>query len=181
MAVTVCPWCQNEVPHEEGQEPEKFCPVCDNEMDGYRTLRVDIGGSEDEEDEEEEGTIDRAYLAGEDNLSWNTDDSLREKDEALLQYEETVEQILDEQEMAPECPQCREYMLEAGEQLISGEQFRPRIPEAVGTAVLEAPFALTVYMCPSCFTVQTTLSESDRHDVARRLSEAATGRDGSKL
>lgn len=172
MAVTVCPWCQSEVPHEEGQEPEKFCPVCDNEMDGYRTLRVDIGGSDDDEDDEE--AENNSYPVDEEETNWNTDDSLREKDEALLQFEETVEQLLDEQDMVPECPQCREYMLETGEQLVSREQFRPRVPEALGEAVLDAPFALTVYVCPSCFTVQTTLSESDRHGIARRLSQAAT-------
>jgi hypothetical protein len=179
MAVTVCPWCQSEVPHEEGQEPEKFCPVCDNEMDGYRTLKVNIGDDEDEEEEEEVG-IHRPHLSGEDSISWNTDDSLQEKDEALLQFEEKVEQILDEQDFAPECPQCREYMVETGEQIISADQFHPRIPEVLGNAVLQAPFALIVYLCPSCFTVQTTLSESDRHNVARRLSESAASRDGGK-
>ncbi|KIL35978.1 hypothetical protein SD71_11630 [Cohnella kolymensis] len=174
MAVTICPWCQSEVPHEEGEEPEKFCPVCDNEMDGYRTLRVNVGSEEEEEEQEEEEAEENDDSA----IDWNSDVAMSEKDEALLRFEETVAEILDEQDLAPECPQCREYMLEAGEQLISGEQFRPRIPEALGQAVLEAPFALTVYMCPSCFTVQTTLAENDRHHVARRLSEASTRRTG---
>ena len=58
MAVTLCPWCQSEIPVEEGQEPEQFCPVCDNEIGGYRTLRVDIGGSEDDEEEAQDAYED---------------------------------------------------------------------------------------------------------------------------
>jgi Zn finger protein HypA/HybF involved in hydrogenase expression len=168
MAVVVCPWCQNEIPHEAGEEPEKYCPVCENELDGYRTLRIGADDSEDEDEEDEtltEGT-------DEEDLSWMPEGELTEKNEALLRFEETVELLLDEQDTVPECPQCREYMLEAGEVSVSAETFRARVPESLGQAVLEAPFAMTVYVCPSCFTMQHSLAEQGRFEMARRLSGA---------
>lgn len=171
MAVTLCPWCQSEIPIEEGQEPDKYCPVCDNEMDGYRTLTLAIG--DEEEDDEAENA---AFRGGEDededeDDSWDETLSFRESGPEGLLLEESVEKLLDEQELVPECPNCREYMLEAGEQLITADQFKPRVPQSLGVPVLEAPFALAVYVCPACFTVQTQLAENGREQMIRRLSE----------
>ncbi|MDB4867347.1 MAG: hypothetical protein JWR03_1680 [Cohnella sp.] len=173
MSVVVCPWCQSEIPQEEGEQPEKYCPVCENELDGYRTLRVGIGDDTDEEDEED--SVDAA--PGIEELHWAQEGDLTEKNEALLQFEETVERLLDEQDTVPDCPQCREYMLEAGEHTVTPETFRARVPQSLGQPVLEAPFALTVYVCPSCFSVQYSLAEQGRFELARRLSGTeASGR-----
>ncbi|MFC5528608.1 hypothetical protein [Cohnella yongneupensis] len=172
MAVQLCPWCQSEIPVEEGQEPDKYCPVCDNEMDGYRTLRLDIGGDSAADEEEEEI---EAYEQDEDNEGEEWDDALafRESGPEGLVLEEAMERLLDEQEFVPECPNCREYMFEAGEQRIAAEHFSPRVPQSLGQTVLEAPFSLTLYVCPSCFATQTLLSESGREQIIRRLSEQA--------
>lgn len=179
MAVIVCPWCQSEVTQEEGQEPEKFCPICENELDGYRTLRVDIGGYDEEEDEEDEDGEDASFSVGEEGLGWERDEDLREKNESLLAYEETVESLLDEQDVVPECPLCREYMLEAGERTVGADEFVPRVPEELGRPVLEAPFVMTAYVCPSCFAMQYALSENDRSRIAQRLSgERGNRREG---
>ncbi|WP_276354708.1 hypothetical protein [Cohnella caldifontis] len=169
MAVVVCLWCQNEIPQEEGAEPEKYCPICENELDGYRTLTIGLDDPDEEEEAEEEGEVP---AGGEEGLSWMEDRDLREKNETLLQFEETVERLMDDQEAAPECPMCREYMLEAGERIVSPESFRPLEHEMLGGPVLKAPFSLTVYVCPSCFNVQHVLSESDRRDMEVRLSRA---------
>jgi rubrerythrin len=182
MAVIICPWCQSEIIQEEGQEPEKICPVCDNELDGYRTLKLNIGEEDDNDDEDEEDfdDEDREYedrssapmVSIDEDIAWVDDESLIEPDEELQQFEETVEQLLNEQEVVPECPSCHEYMIEFGEQLVSAPQFRPRTAEALGETVLEAPFTLTMYVCPSCFTVQSFLGDSHRHQLVRRLSQA---------
>ncbi|RIE00993.1 hypothetical protein [Cohnella faecalis] len=100
MAAILCPWCQSEIPVEEGQGPDKFCPVCDNEIDGYRTLRIGID-EEDEEDEEDGDSVGLVRAEDEEDLSWMQDDELQEKDEALIQFEEAVEELLDEQEVVP--------------------------------------------------------------------------------
>ncbi|MBB6669712.1 hypothetical protein [Cohnella nanjingensis] len=173
MAAIVCPWCQSELIQEEGQEPDEFCPVCDNELKGYRTLQFGLG-AEAEEEEDEEDEDDVASESETDDLAWGQDGDLREKNEALLRYEETVEALLDEQDLVPECPQCREYMLEAGRQTVSAEAFSPRKAELLGgEAVLQAPFEMHVYVCPSCFAMTHTLSDADRGRVAQKLSREA--------
>jgi Zn-finger nucleic acid-binding protein len=172
MSVVVCPWCQSEIPQEEGEEPEKYCPVCENELDGYRTLQIGIGDDPDDEDEEDEEDESLAKSPDEAELIWAHDSELTEKNDALLQFEESVEGLLDEQEAAPECPQCREYMLEAGELQVTADSFKPRVVESLGQAVMDAPFTLTLYVCPSCFAVQYSLAEQGRFEIARRLSRA---------
>ncbi|MCD9024212.1 hypothetical protein [Cohnella silvisoli] len=180
MAVVICPWCQSEIMQEEGQEPDKICPVCDNELDGYRTLKLNVGGAddqdyEDEDDEDEEPTI----VSINDDTSWEEVDSFNDaSDEELLQFEETVEQLLNEQELVPECPLCHEYMIECGEQLISANQFRHRVTDVIGEDVIEAPFTLTMYLCPSCFSVHSFLGDSHRLQVVRRLSQDPADRNG---
>lgn len=181
MAVIICPWCQSEISQEEGQKPDKICPICDNELDGYRTLKLNIGDSDEEEeiDEIDEiGEIDeidvdsaRVSVADMEDMSWNEDDTLTDTNDELQQFEETVEQLLNEQELVPECPFCHEYMIESGEQLLSATQFRPRVSELMREAILEAPFTLTMYICPSCFTVHSFLGDAHRHQVVRRLSQ----------
>lgn len=179
MALIVCPWCQSELTVEEGQEPERFCPICDNELSGYRSLQIGLDRNE-ELDEDAEGYEAEPDAGDLEDISaiegWVEDEDLAEKNESLLVYEETVEKLLDEQELVPECPHCREYMLEAGERLVGADGFRSREPVELGQPVLEAPFAMTVYVCPSCFHMQYTLSEEDRARFAQRLSGAAVER-----
>ncbi|MGG1312586.1 MULTISPECIES: hypothetical protein [Cohnella] len=187
MAVVVCPWCQTEILTEEGQEPDKVCPVCENELDGYRTLRITLDKNEEDEPEEPAAAAKRsgggAAAAGEEP-DWERDakledikelEEIEEKAESLLDFEETVEKLLDEQETVPECPVCHEYMLEAGEIQVGEEAFKPRVSKLLygGGAVLGAPFAVQAYVCPSCFAVHYALSEEDRIKLSQRLSGAA--------
>ncbi|WP_373229078.1 hypothetical protein [Cohnella sp.] len=185
MAVIICPWCQSEIMQEEGQEPDKMCPVCDNELAGYRTLKLNIGDTDEEDyEDEDEGAADNespAIVSIDEDLSWVDDDEFTEDtNDELQQFEETVEQLLNEQELVPECPLCHEYMLEAGEQLLSANQFRPRVTEVLGEAVIEAPFTLALYICPSCFTAHSFLGDSHRHQVVRRLSQDPASRSGGE-
>lgn len=168
MAVTLCPWCQSEIPVEEGQEPDKYCPVCDNEIDGYRTLTIDIG----DEDEEEDDVVRRADEDDADDEQWEDAISFRESGPDGLLLDETTDKLLDEQEFVPECPSCREFMLEVGEQIVEPDKFQVRVPRALGKPVLDAPFALTLYVCPACFATQTQLSESGREQLIERLAES---------
>jgi len=176
MAVVVCPWCQSEIPHEEGEELERYCPFCENELGGYRTLT--IGGEEDDEEAEDddgdEEDIVRSIL-GDEDLSWIDGEDALLPSETLLQVEEAVDKLLDEQEIVPECPHCKEYMLEAGAQVVTADAFLPRVPESLGQSVLEAPFSLTIYVCPSCFSVQHVLDEAARTRLASRLSGSGEG------
>ncbi len=184
MAIVICPWCQSEIMQEEGQEPDKICPVCDNELDGYRTLKLNLAGTEEdyEEDYEEEEDQDEdkasSLVSIDEDMSWAEDESLIDASDELQQFEETVEQLLNEQDLVPECPLCHEYMVESGEQLLPANQFRPRVTDVLGEGVIEAPFTLTMYICPSCFTVHSFLGDSHRHQVVRRLSQDPVNRNG---
>jgi hypothetical protein len=162
MSSIICPWCQYEILQEEGAEPEKYCPVCENELDGYRTITVDL--ERDEEDLEENADSD-----DDGDFGWAPDKGLREKNEDQLKFEEQAEKLLDEQDAVPECPHCREYMVEAGEQSVAETQFRPRRMGPEGPDVLAAPFTLKVYVCPACFAVSYGLSEDDRMGMIQRL------------
>jgi hypothetical protein len=168
VAVIVCPWCQSEIPRAEGQEPDKRCPVCDNELGGYRTVRVRLDRTAEEEADAAEEDVPAD--PGEEAIDWPEDGEWGEREEELLQLEETVERLLDGQENAPECPQCHEYMLETGEWTVQPGEFRPRMTQALGMPVLPVPFAVTTYLCPSCFTVHLALDETSRIEVIRRLS-----------
>ncbi|MFC4304973.1 hypothetical protein [Cohnella boryungensis] len=178
MSVVICPWCQSEISQEEGQEPDKICPVCDNELDGYRTLKLSLG-EEEEEDAYEEEEAPTVSIDDDEDLSWMEEEAL-ESSEELEQFEETLEELLNEQEVVPECPSCREYMVEAGERLISAEEFKPRVPESLGVPLVEAPFKLTMYVCPSCFTVQSALGDTHRQRMVRSLSEPGAQQGGRR-
>ncbi|OXS58448.1 hypothetical protein B1A99_14685 [Cohnella sp. CIP 111063] len=172
MSVIICPWCQSEILQEEGEEPEKICPVCENELDGYRTLQFSIGEEEDEEEEDNEDIEEeeRSISIDDEDLGWLDDESL-ESSEDLERFEEGVESLYDEQELVPECPLCHEYMIEAGERIVGAPEFAPRVPDSLGEPLLEAPFKLTMYVCPSCFTVHSFLGDEDRQRLVRRISQ----------
>ncbi|WP_308737499.1 hypothetical protein [Paenibacillus sp. AR247] len=118
METTVCPWCQTEIVWDEELGPEDECPYCHNELKGYRTLSIQLGADEEEADvdEEHEGIEGTDWELPEDDDKavpfWNEEDmqqlppSIRTLDKYedshdLMNYEETVEQILDEQEEVP--------------------------------------------------------------------------------
>jgi len=169
MPTIICPWCQTEIAQEEGAEPEKWCPVCENELGGYRTITVDLERNEDVLDE------DTGMTDEEDDFDWSSfRKDLREKSEDQLKFENLAEKLLDEQDAVPECPHCREYMVEAGELEVADTRFRPRMISPEGPALLEAPFQLKVYVCPACFAVSHALSEKDRAEMVRRLASQAS-------
>ncbi|WP_151735309.1 hypothetical protein [Paenibacillus tengchongensis] len=181
MDTTVCPWCHTEIVWDEEFGPEETCPHCNNELTGYRTITVgpeDLG-DEDIEDADDDADEHEAEDAGDDKL-WDDEDK-----EAVVPifntvtqfgddydpaaYELNVATVLAAQLEAPECPQCHELMVMSGKQPVPS--FEPAAPEALnGQLVLEAPFALNLYVCPSCFHVQHSLGQEDRIRFVRNLS-----------
>lgn len=168
MAAVVCPWCQSEIMQEEGAETEEVCPFCDNELGGYRTVTIDL--------DVEDTDADVHVAEEEEDLSWLENEALADNSEALWKFEETVERLLDEQETAPECTRCREYMVEAGTRIVSADGFQPRAPEWLGQAVLDAPFKLQIFVCPSCFSLQQVLDGDGQREMARRFSSSHNAR-----
>ncbi|MET3208639.1 UNVERIFIED_CONTAM: Zn finger protein HypA/HybF involved in hydrogenase expression [Paenibacillus sp. PvR008] len=150
------------------------------DLKGYRTLSIQLG-DEDEQDilyeAEDEIIVEKpadAPLLQDNELHklpvLHTLQKFEESGADLMAYEQGAEQILDRQDEVLECSQCGEYMLHAGSQTMTGESFVPSISPALGRPVLDLPFVLNVYVCPSCFHVQQTLSEDDRLRLLEKLS-----------
>lgn len=176
METTVCPWCHTEIVWDEEIGPEDTCPHCDNELKGYRTVSIGPDDLELEDEPEEEPEDDSGLWDDEDREHvvpvYRTLDEYREKYD-LKRYEQRTSELLDQQTEAPECLQCHEYMLLSGVRAVEGSSFEPRLAEDGKLPVLEAPFMLNVYVCPSCFQVQHSLSETSRTAFVRNLSGGA--------
>ncbi|MCJ8013335.1 hypothetical protein MUG84_16520 [Paenibacillus sp. KQZ6P-2] len=180
MDTTVCPWCQTEIVWDEEIGPEENCPYCMNELKGYRTLNIQIGDEEENNEEQPDWVEDGEE--GDDTSFWAQEDmqhhlppSIRtldkfEESHDLMNYEENVEKILDEQEEVPECPKCRDYMILAGTQEITDQGFVPTQFSALKAPVIKPPFRLNMYICTGCFHVESNLTEEDRLRMVDHLS-----------
>lgn len=174
MEMTVCPWCHSEIVWDEEFGPEEHCPHCGNELGGYRTVNI---GSDDL-DEEDEETIEMPEP--EETALWEDEDAdsgvvpvlnaldpFRDDFDMGL-YELRTASAIDGQLDVPECPRCHEYMMKAGSRTVS--EFAGEQPAAVRGPVLKAPFALNMYVCPSCFTVHESLDEEARQQLVRNMT-----------
>ncbi|CAM3998859.1 hypothetical protein L1N85_14420 [Paenibacillus alkaliterrae] len=194
----ICPWCLTEIVWDEEIGPEKHCPHCDNELSAYRTIELGYDEDEVEADEYERAVqtlkaSDAQKAAKQHQGNWLEDevseeededdsdhpnhkrwteqgDGFRSADSSRFAVEEKVQRILDDQDEVPECPSCREYMLEAGTQTVNDQQFEPKFAPSIVGPVLTTPFQLTLYVCPSCFQTSTWLSQKDRDHLLARLA-----------
>lgn len=169
VETSVCPWCHTEIVWDEEWGPEETCPHCMNELNEYRTIEVTISPSESPDElmdvpDERSGINEVA-----EPYFWDGEMSGSERE--LLRYEQTVEQIINGQDEVMECPNCRQMMLHAGEQMVEASQFASIVPETIDQPLLQAPYRLNVFVCPVCFQVGQALSETDRHAMLRRLSD----------
>lgn len=173
----ICPWCLTEIVWDPEFGPESHCPHCDNELNNYRT--IELGGASQEEDEAEETIVSdwddyEDEEEGDDpkHKHWLAQgEGYRNSDRAGLVLEDTLQRITDEQDEVPECPACREFMLEAGTQTIEAGQFKAAEPRVIGGPVLPAPFKVTWYVCPSCFHASSLLSSAYREPLLKRLAK----------
>lgn len=180
METTVCPWCQTEIVWDEEIGPEDTCPHCQNELKGYRTLNIQLGDEEEEPEEQvdwedEADEEDAAAFWGQEDMRHSLPPSIRtldkfEESHDLMNYEETVEKILDEQEEVPECPKCRDYMILVGTQEVTGDGFKPAQYRALKSPVIQPPFRVNMYICAGCFHVETNLTEEDLLRMVDHLS-----------
>lgn len=177
LETQLCPWCHTEIVWDEEIGPEKHCPHCGNELTGYRTVQLGIDTDEDEGEEEGE--------EADDNAMWEDDDEeasrgaegrdltdLSSYDRRQLVLDRVTERIIDDQLEAPECPSCRQFMLEAGTQIVTGPQFRERVPAALGVPLLSPPLELVLYVCPACFHTESRLGAADQQRLQRLLAAA---------
>jgi len=136
---TICPWCQTEIVWDEEIGPEETCPNCFNELGDYRSLHVRLEGDELQ-------------------LSSGDEDELTE----LSGYQLAVRQRLEQQEDGMECPRCQEEMVLAGTTRLTADTFTPYARSEEVPAFIEPPFAVNLFVCPSCFQVAYSLADEDR-------------------
>ncbi|MBH5317336.1 hypothetical protein I6N90_05855 [Paenibacillus sp. GSMTC-2017] len=174
----VCQWCVTEIIWDEEIGPESHCPHCENELGGYRSLNVGLENDNDNDDVDVPDTTA-------DNEEWSEEEEERKNDAGWMKDNEgfrsstintlategVVQRIINEQLELPECPSCREYMLEAGVQTIGGDNFKPTIAPAIGHSVVPNPFNVVMYVCPSCYLTTSILSPADREAMVERLSQ----------
>lgn len=185
MEATVCPWCHTEIVWDEELGPEEECPYCHNELKGYRTLNINIGDETNDEAEDDIYDVDAVtddQQTSDLSALWGDEVELKlpelrtltkyaDEGNDLLQYEQGVERQLDHQEEVPECPNCREFMILAGTQAATQDNFTPTANAASGEgALLSPPFKVLTYVCSGCFQVQYSLSEDDRLRLIQNLS-----------
>jgi len=174
----ICPWCMTEIVWDEEIGPEKHCPHCENELGGYRTVQIgaESDGIDDSELEDRGGEAEDEWLdddgsEGSEDARWlEQDGGFRQSKRSWLAVENVLQEIIDQQEEAPECPSCREYMLETGTQTVEVAQFQPAIVPMTGQAVMEAPFRVVWYVCPACYQTSSLLSAADREAMFKRLA-----------
>ncbi|QAY66635.1 hypothetical protein [Paenibacillus protaetiae] len=164
---TICPWCQTEIVWDEELGPEPYCPHCDNELSGYRTVQIGIEREDEEDDQDDsdweggpEEPVDFAEL---DEVDTNS---------VWYKVDQALKVIVDSQEEAPECPECKEYMAELGVQAMPAG-FVPTKHSSIGNSLVKAAFETVWYVCPACYRTTSVLSQADRDEMVRRLSSAA--------
>ncbi|GGD48956.1 hypothetical protein [Paenibacillus nasutitermitis] len=170
----ICPWCQTEIVWDEEIGPERHCPHCENELTGYRTVQVGLDGLDEEVEDSEE--IGENWDEEEDEAASGNNQpdltGLSHYSRDRLALDETMDRLLDDQLEAPECPSCREFMLEAGTQTITETQFQPRTPEALTEPLLTTPFRIVLYFCPSCFHTEQRLGVQEQERLVKLLTKA---------
>lgn len=154
---TTCTWCESEIIWDKEIGPEKYCPHCDNELEGYRTIEIDA---------------DDVVEPEEDDYNWEEDEEgrgiLRSKRE--IATNSVIGKILNDQFEMPECPNCREYMLEAGKQTVGAQsEFESKLAPN-NNPLLQTPFKVIWYVCPSCYRTESFLDYENRKQLLDELS-----------
>ncbi|CAM3542130.1 hypothetical protein [Marinicrinis lubricantis] len=158
MERQICPWCDSEIVWDEEIGPEETCPFCENELKGYRTIQV---GPDDEEETEKEafGTVDEDEAFDEETLQLLEQLEHGETSEQVYEFEQKVEQYIQQQEETLLCSSCQGEMIFTGQQHVDTEHFQPIQGK---NSFLCAPFTLDLHVCPHCFEIKTVLSREDR-------------------
>lgn len=174
---SICPWCDTEIVWDPEVGPEDECPHCFNELGEYRSIKLAERDENEHEDEGIHDDDDEEWIEEETEPDFVLDDDYAEdlvgavEDEFL--YEQSIKSCLDEQEELSECHVCREPMLRIGEQKLDGT-YEPVIPQSLGIALLPHAPRFQIFVCPSCFRMEYSLSGEERIVMINALQRKAS-------
>jgi hypothetical protein len=137
--------------------PEEYCPHCDNELSGYRTVQFGIDREEDETEDWDGVEIPTDFS-----------EEAEGKDKVWQEADAVLRTIVDDQEEAPECPECKEYMAELGVQTVGGN-FQPKTHPSIGKPLVNETFEVVWYVCPACFRTTSVMGQAGRDTMLERL------------
>ncbi|WP_127584107.1 hypothetical protein [Paenibacillus koleovorans] len=161
---TICPWCSTEIVWDEELGPEEQCPHCLNELTNYRSVSL----FDSEEDEAEDEGDARATIHAHSRQASDGDD---EELYTMSNYEAVARHLLDRQDVFSECPACGEDMLHIGE-LEGGRVVKPSSALAEWPEpLLGGKLQVDAFVCPSCFRVETKLTDESRMKFVRQLTK----------
>lgn len=174
MEATICPWCQTEIVWDQELGPEEECPYCHNELDGYRTLTFNVDSDDSESGEgldeyQEDGEGGHAHTHS--NSGRGAAHLFHEAGHDPLVYETAVEKLLDTQDVVPECPHCREYMIFSGHHTLDGDGFKAAILPGYVKPLLQSKLQYNVFICPSCFHISQFLEDKGRLPFMKAVSK----------
>ena len=157
---TTCPWCESDIIWDAEIGPEKNCPHCENELSGYRTLEIDLDDEEMEDQHVDPNESD-----------WEDDDRGILRTTREIAANSSLQAILNEQFEMPECTNCREYMVEAGMQVVGEDgHFESKVSPANGLPLINKSFKVIWYVCPTCYRTDSYLDLLDRKQLLDALT-----------
>lgn len=159
----ICPWCQTEIAWDEELGPEEQCPHCLNELSDYRSVNLmgpdDEGEFADEADSESEPSATfGAGVASEDLYT-------------LSAYEAAARHALDRQEVFADCGACGVEMMHMGKLLTGNIVNQPESLSEWTRPLLDGKLEMDAFVCPTCFRVETKLTDPARMQFVQQLTE----------
>lgn len=185
----ICPWCQTEIVWDPEIGPEAECPHCLNELGDYRSISLTVDEDEEEQtavrggqagghshhDHDSHGHDHHSHHNHHDHHAHHDhkgqasggiaagfndyDDDYEEEPDA---YSQKAQELIDGQEEAPECSNCRSLMVQSGTVRLAGENFTSAAQVIVHQPILPEILEMNLFVCPNCFKTETYLADSSR-------------------
>lgn len=170
----ICTWCDTEIVWDPELGRESTCPHCYNELEEYRSIKIEVDSSEPVT-EEGELNLDFSHINEE---ALNMDELIIGEDEAqdVIHYEQALEHINEHTDKETlECVQCEGPMVYVGNQTMGKGGFESITLTGTQEDLLSKSYSVDVHICPDCFEVRYILSDEDRIEfmsTIKRFGEA---------
>ncbi|MDF2670804.1 MAG: hypothetical protein K0R67_3110 [Paenibacillus sp.] len=157
----ICPWCHTEIVWDEDLGPEEQCPHCLNDLGDYRS--VPLTGEDEEEIEAE----------AEEHVGPSVSDASGDELYTMSAYEAASRLLLDRQEVLADCIACGQEMIHIGQIATGTIVQQPVSLQEWNHPLLDGKLPLDAFICPTCFRVDTKLTDPARVQFVKQLTQRA--------